>query len=68
MVTNVDTSNQYAAAGAGLGMMIGGGFIGFVWFIGFVALGILALILKPSKEDKLIAELKRLQNTEGSQA
>jgi hypothetical protein len=65
MATSVDTTNQYATAGAGLGIMIGGGFIGFIWFIGFVALCLLALLLKPSKEDKLLAEIKHLREAEG---
>lgn len=54
------TTDPYATAGAGIGMMLGGGFLLFVWFVGFVAMGIFALICKPSKEDKLLKELQKI--------
>lgn len=62
MYSDQSASDVFHSAGITIGTMISGGFVAYIWFIVFVALGIVALISKPSNEE-LIEELKNFRKS-----
>ncbi len=49
-VSEIQPANEFEEAGAGIGMAIGIGFWGMLWFFPAVVLGIIALVTKPKGE------------------